>query len=239
MLARRALFLALTFFFFPNLGVLDGAGCPGSGIVTQAAWDAKCATCECSNFGCCRPPDCDNVACGGSGAPGGPAVPCTVTDCTICTSGGPEGHPCVRTPVLRQCSFSQGVTVMDPFQAIAKVSVVYWASTAYAWVNYAANSERSSLAFISNNASDPTTLGQSIFLGQPANVLPSQPGFGSADGPQLFYSTGVFGPLNWTVLEPRMTRVGVRLCTTGATPTCTTYSCTFGSDKPVLRPDQV
>ena len=162
----------------------------------QAEILAKCSTCECSNFGCCRPPDCSDPACGGC------------NDCSRCTTGI-DGHPCVTTPVQRQCFFAQGTTVLNPFQVVTKMTVVFWDSVAYAWVNYAANSERDSFEIQWN--------GTNIFQGQ--SSLPSLPGFDSAPK-KMYYNTNVFGPLDWTTLGARFQSGGspdvrVRICNGG------------------------
>jgi hypothetical protein len=43
---------------------LEGIGCNCAQSPTQAEILAKCATCACSSYGCCRPPDCASPACG-------------------------------------------------------------------------------------------------------------------------------------------------------------------------------
>ena len=61
--------VARTFFSFVahplcSAATLEGIGCNCAQAPTQAQILAKCATCPCSNYGCCRPPDCDSPACG-------------------------------------------------------------------------------------------------------------------------------------------------------------------------------
>lgn len=172
-------------------------------------------------IGPCSPPDCDNPACH------------DCQDCDTCSSGGPEDHPCVTTAVIRQCTFSQGVTARNPFQVMAKVSVVYFNNHAYAWVNYAANSVRSSLQFVNSS-------GISIFSGQ--SSLPTQPGFGVADGSLMFYETSIFGPMDWAVLklqfDPAVGPVYVQICVDALPTSCSLHACAFGPDRPVLTANQ-
>lgn len=125
---------------------------------------------------------------------------------------------------------------MNPFQVVAKLSMVFWDDVAYAWVNYAANAPRSSFALVSNDPANAAVRGQNVFAGQSAAIVPTLPGWTTAKGPQLFYSTQVFGPLDWTQLRARTSVVGVSLCTVATNPVCTTFPCTFGLDKPVLTP---
>jgi hypothetical protein len=135
----------------------------------------------------------------------------------------------VTTPVQRQCWFAVGTTVLNPFQVVAKMTVVYWDAVAYAWLSYAANSQRASFEVQFN--------GTNVFAGQPS--LTKLPGF--AAPPQLmYYSTGVFGPLDWSLLGPRFNSAAgtrVRICDIGGA--CSNALCVFGQDKPVLRPADV
>jgi hypothetical protein len=195
---------------------LQGVGCNCAAPASQSDILAKCATCECSSYGCCRPPDCSDPLCG------------SCTNCSSCTTG-PDSHRCVTTPVLRQCYFAQGTTVLNPFQVVVKMSVLFFDSSAYSWVSFAANSQRSSLQFLLSD-------GSSVFAGQPS--LSSPPGF-STPPQRMFYATSVFGPLDWTVLAPRFNSnsgVQIRICDAGA---CTVSNCLFGADKPVLKPSDV
>lgn len=153
-------------------------------------------------------------------------------------TGGPENHTCVTTAVIRQCYFAQGTTVLNPFQVLVKVTAIFWDNHAYSWVNFASNTEQESFEIISNNASDPSTFEQNIYTGQ---TMPKLPGFSNVDGPaRLYYQTSVFGPLDWDLLGPRFNSqasVAVKLCKTSTD--CSTYSCIFGVDKPVLTPADV
>ncbi len=132
--------------------------------------------------------------------------------------------------VLRQCYFAQGTTVLNPFQVVAKMSVVFWDANAYAWVSFAANSQRASFDL---RLAD----GTNVFAGQPS--LTTLPGF-SSPPQRMFYSTSVFGPLDWSVLGPRFNpSAGVRVRICDGANVCTTSLCMFGADKPVLKPSDV
>ncbi len=150
-------------------------------------------------------------------------------DCSRCNTGV-DGHPCVTTPVQRQCWYAVGSTVLNPFQVVAKMTVVFWDATAYAWLSYAANSQRASFEVQFN--------GTNIFAGQPS-LAAKLPGF-SAPPQQMYYSTSVFGPLDWSLLGPRFSTAAaprVRIC--DAAGACTNAQCVFGVDKPVLLPSDV
>jgi hypothetical protein len=150
------------------------------------------------------------------------------SDCSRCETG-PEGHACVTTPVQRQCWFAVGTTVLNPFQVVAKMTVLYWDAVAYARVNYAANSQRSFFEIQVN--------GTNVFAGQPS--LPKLPGF--AAPPQLmYYNTLLFGPLDWSLLGPRFSSAaGTRVHICDSSNACLDALCVFGPDVPVLSPADV
>lgn len=134
----------------------------------------------------------------------------------------------MTTAVQRQCYFAQGTTVLNPFQIAVKMTVVFWDSNAYAWVNYAANSERSSFRILWNDTN--------VFAGQPS--LAKMPGF-SGPPKKMFYSTSIFGPLDWSLLAPRFNTgqtVNVEICNDAE---CVSNVCSFTPDKPVLAPADV
>jgi hypothetical protein len=119
--------------------------------------------------------------------------------------------------------------VLDPFQVVAKMTAIFWGNVSYAYVNYAANSVRDSFEIISLNDTN-------VFEGQ--TTLTKLPGFNTP--PQkMFYSTSIFGPLDWTILSERFNsgaNVNVKIC---EGTVCEVKACKFGVDKPVLKPEDI